>query len=295
MLGLIVIAALTQAPVDGVWVVTTKRQGVAANSAAELIKTVESRLDFPRAAPTQDLTVCKAKLPCLLAAAKKQHAGYLVTVEAARVVDQLIVKLSLLSVEEDGRAIATRVVEGPAERVTAQLSAAVDEALVPPLRKIFPAPTPPPVAVAVAPTPPPPEPEPVNPQPAESSQLKPPDAVIVTQAPKGTATRTAGVVVGALGVAGLAASAVLGGLTLDAVARRDLACPPGLQCNDPAALTLHDRAATTQDLGIAVAAGSAALLVTGTILFIVGAPANATRIAVVPSNSGASVFVSASF
>ena len=295
MLTLMLAALVGQAPAQGVWIVATKRQGVSANSAGEFIAAVDAHLaPFPRVGPVGDLASCKGKLPCLLAAGRKQRAAFLVTVEAARILDKMIVKVSLLDLEEDGRSLGSKVLEGSEAKVKASLAAALDLSIVPPLKKAFPAPE-----VAVTPPPPPPDVAPppkevliTAPAPAPALALAPVAATVSVGRPSGV--RTTGLVIGVVGLVGLAAAGVLGGMTLDAVSRRDLACPQGAQCSDPLAFTLHDRAAFTQDLGMVMAITSGAFLVTGTLLFIAGAPAQ-PRIALVPGLHGPALFVSTTF
>lgn len=293
MVAVIFALVLGQTPPSaGVLVTSTSRQGVATTAARELLSLVATPLKkYPAATGQQDLTSCKRRLPCLLKAAKEAHATWLVGVEAARVVNQVIVKVSLLSIEEDGRTVATTVVEGTEAQVRAALGASVETVLGPHLDRAWSPPAPPPPDPVVTTPPPPPD---------TTTVPKTTPAVTVVEAPAASApsagVRTVGLVVGAVGVAALAAAGVLGGLTLDAVSRRDALCPVTAQCNDPQAFSLHDRAAFTQDLGTVVAIGGGALLATGVVLFFVGAPASPTpAVSFFATPSGAAVSFSSRF
>lgn len=289
MLAVLVVSVLGQTP--GVMVASTLRQGVSIGSATELVGLVSAPLErFPVAPGPAELTACKRKLPCLVAAAKKAKAGWLVAVEAARVVDQVIVKVVLLSIEEDGRAVATAVTEGTEAHVRGSLAAEVAARLGPPLERAFPQKSPPPTIAEVPPAPlAPPAAQPLPPPP-------PPPPVAIAQAPaSSSALRTVGLVTGLTGLVGLAAAGVLGGITLDTVAKRDARCPPGTLCNDPTAVSLHNQAVLTQELGgvIALVAGAAAG--TGVVLFFLGAPSPSPTLTFFPTPSGAGATFSSSF
>lgn len=289
MLAVIMVGLLGQTP--GVLVSSTSRQGIATASANELLGLIGAPLKrYPAAAGPQDLTTCKRKLPCLVKAAKQAPAAWLVAVESARVVNQVIVKVSLLSIEEDGRTVASTVVEGPEQQVRAALGAAVEKDLTPHLERAYPPPHPPPAVVV---TPPPP---PLEPAPPPPNQVTTPAVSVVEQraAAPTSGLRTAGLIIGSVGLAGLVGAGVLGGLTLDAVAKRDARCPPGQQCNDPRALALHDQAAFTQDLGVLLAAGAGAAAVTGAVIFFLGAPAGAPAVSLVATPGGAHLSFSSS-
>lgn len=289
MLAVVVSVLLAQTP--EVLVASTARQGVSASSAGELAALVVQALQrFPAARAPSDLTPCKRKLPCLVSAAKKAQVAWLVGVETARVVDQVIVKVSLLSIDEDGRTVATAVAEGTEEQVRASLTGLVDSRLSPPLERAFPRPKPPPPPDPVPP-PPPPTPVPV----ATSTPTTSVSTTLPPEPPPPSTLRTAGLVVGAVGAAGLVAAAVLGAVTIDTVAKRDARCPPASQCNDPTALLLHDRAALTQDVGIFLAAGAGAALVTGLVMFFVGAPARPPALGFFATPAGAGFTLSSPF
>lgn len=287
-------ALVGQAPTAGVWVTSTSRQGVAAASAKDHLSLVAAQLRrYPATQGPADSTSCKRRLTCLVATAKKLGAGWVVGVESARIVNQLIVKVSLLSVEEDGRTVATTVVEGTEAALQTSLGASVASVFGPQLDRVFLPPAPPPPNVLVAP-PPPPQVLVTPSLPAGTPSVT--NIASGHAAPPSTGTRTAGIVIGAVGLAGLVAAGALAGVTLDAVARRDQRCAPGLQCNDPTALALHDRAAFTQDLGTSLAIGGGAALVTGVVLFFIGAPADSVpSLSLLLGPRGSSVLVSSSF
>jgi hypothetical protein len=289
MVAVIVALVLGQAAPSGVLVTSTSRQGVAAGTARELLALVATPLKkYPAATGQQDLTSCKRRLPCLLKAAKDAHATWLVGVEAARVVNQVIVKVSLFAIEEDGRTVATTVVEGSEAQVRGALISSVETVLGPHLDRAW-----------RPPTPPPPDPVVTTPPPPPDTTRSTTPAVTVVEAPAAPApssgVRTVGLIVGAVGVAGLVAAGVFGGLTLDAVGKRDALCPPTAQCNDARAFVLHDRAALTQDLGTFISIGAGAALVTGVVLFFVGAPASPPAVSFFATPSGAAFSFSSRF
>jgi hypothetical protein len=256
------------------WVVVTKRSGVSKAAALDLARTLSETLaakGVPTAKTPGDLTSCNAKLPCLVREATKNQVGMLVTVEAGSVLDDVLVHADALSVDDDGKKVASWDFEGKAARFDAEAKARVDAQLVPAIKKALglgapppppPAVTPPPAVVATAPVtvePPPPAPPVVQ---------APPTVKTEAESAGMSGGRIAGLVVGGVGVAALATGAVFGIMASSNNAQRLKLCPADAACNNPQAFTLYNTAASQQNLSTAMLIGGGVLAAAGVTLFI---------------------------
>src|SRR3954469_24926508 len=84
------------------WVVVTKRSGIAKPAAMEVAKTISETLSakgVPNSTEPTDLTSCNGRLSCLIEAASKKKISLLVTVEAASVLEDVVIHSDVLSVD----------------------------------------------------------------------------------------------------------------------------------------------------------------------------------------------------
>ncbi len=273
---LLLLGVLAQTPQPTAWVALARRQGIAATTANERLAELEAQLAAARVplAAAGDVTSCQRKLACIVKAARARGAQWVVIVEVARVLEQEIVKLDVVSVEEDGRRLASAIYDGPAAQAREGMAEQVKAKVLPALAPLIPA-APPPAAPPPAPAPAPEEkPDPVVIAPATPAPQPVPAPVIVTEPPPppkhGFDLRVPGFIAAALGVGGLGTAVALGVLTLQQSSVYSERCGMLAQCNDTAALRAYDRAATFQDAGLAAAVTGAALLAAGLVLIFLG-------------------------
>lgn len=175
MMSAVLLSLLTAAPAAGIAI--TQRSGVNRTLALSRADAVRAELQSARLSPVEDLTSCAGKKPCLVKAARERGWSALVTVEAAAVLDEAIINVTLLSIDDDGRVYSSANVKGPAASVLDQLPDALKpmRAALDGLLGVVPPPAPPttppePIVVARTepqPPPPPPLPPPVVVAPAE--------------------------------------------------------------------------------------------------------------------------------
>lgn len=293
MLTLLAALVLAQPAAPPTWVVLAKKSGLTAQAALGDVAVVREALDFAglgTSLAAADLTRCQKKLPCLLKAARKEQVRYLALVDAARVIDQAVVKVELLSVDEDGKKLEGFLLEAPVASTAPQLRGKTSETLVPVLRQalgvvaptpVEPPPPPPPAPVAIATPPPAPPPAQVQ-APAEP--------------PRASGLRIVSYVVGGVGLAAAGVGAFFGVQTLSAAQDRDRLCPPADQCDDPRAFSLDAQARQQQLLGFVVGGAGAALVATSLVLFLVSSPAEPpVRAAFMPTRDGLSFSLTTSW
>jgi hypothetical protein len=285
-LSLIAATALVLAAAENrpeAMVVISKRSGLARGPALELARAFAESLktaNVPVPAPVEELS-CNGKVPCLVDAARKKGFAVLVAIELGSALGDVVLHSEALSIDEDGKKIATWDEEGPQATVVSKLTGLAAD-FAPAIRKALGLGTP---AAAVASAEPPPIPPPAPPpEPArvtgvEKTQAPPPP-------PGWGNSKKAGLSMIGVGAVGLITSGVLGGLTLSTVSQRDQLCP-GV-CTNPRAFALDASARTTQLAGIVTAIGSGLVAVAGTVLFVVHLD---SRTALIPSVSEEAMMV----
>jgi hypothetical protein len=123
LLASLLVLSLGASPGGGV--VLTQRSGVNRNLALSRAELVRAELGSARLGPAEELTSCNGKKPCLVKAARDRGWSVLVTVEAAAVLDDAILNVSLLSIDDDGRVFSTANLKAPAAKLEAELSSAL--------------------------------------------------------------------------------------------------------------------------------------------------------------------------
>src|SRR5689334_19727218 len=123
----LVLVVLAQSPQPKAWVALARKQGVAQAAASEQLADLSAQLSAAgvQLAPAGDVTSCQRKLACIVKAARAQGAQSVVLVELARVLEQEIVKVDVISVEEDGRKLASAIYDGPAAQAREGIAAQV--------------------------------------------------------------------------------------------------------------------------------------------------------------------------
>ncbi len=255
------------------WVVVTKRAGVAKAAANEMAKTVSDTLSkngVPNPTDPADLTSCNAKLACLVDAALKKRAAVLVVVETASVLDDVVIHVEALSVEEDGKKLATLDYEGPARQFSADAAAKATDNLVPAIRAalgIAAAPIAKPAEPVVAEPPPEAKPKPV------AAEEPPPTAPVVVKPAEPSqglrGTQLAGIAVAAVGVIGLGVGVGLGVKAMGDAGKKNQLCPAGMPCTNPDAYTAYNDARGAQNLALPFAVLGGVLAAGGVVLLFV--------------------------
>ena len=265
------IAALTiTSQASDITVIEARRSGVNVKDSQSVVQFVAAELvkaGFRAEAMFKGVPSCQGKKPCLLAFGKKLKVPVLVTVESVAVLEDATVRIEAMSIEEDGKRLGVTTHNGVLSNREG-IALRVRE-LIPGLEKVVTMqkpeePVKPPVVapVVVAPVVKPVEPPVVitEPQPTEKT-------------PFFTNQRVAGAVVGVTGVALLAAGAAFGFEALREDKAIDTACGGAANrgtCMNEEATRAYSRAKLNEGLGIGLAAGGGAAVVTGVILFLTG-------------------------
>lgn len=121
---LVLVALATLAATPDLGVVIGKRSGVSAPVAMERAAAVRAALGpDSAAAPIEDFTECASKRPCLVSRAQPLGWKALIVVETATILSDSLVKVTVLSVDDDGREVANTSVQVPDDQLVAALSA----------------------------------------------------------------------------------------------------------------------------------------------------------------------------
>ncbi|MFO0598620.1 MAG: hypothetical protein U0228_25155 [Myxococcaceae bacterium] len=125
MIAVVVAVALAASPAqpNPTGVAVTRRSGVNARTSLAHAEAVKRVLGLAADTRVDDLTSCAGRLPCLVSAARERHWQYLVSVEAASVLDDAILNVVLLSIEEDGKKLAEATAQAPEATLDQQLAA----------------------------------------------------------------------------------------------------------------------------------------------------------------------------
>ena len=299
-LSLAVVALVSvQSAAPNVWVVLSRRSGVAAPKAMEVTKAVSSQLGNSGLSTlsAEDLSKCNGKKPCLLEQGRKNKVAAMVFVEVGTVLDDAFARAEAISVEEDGKRVALAEVEGPIDGLNEAMRAKVKTSLVVPRRQLLGVETPlpadldtPPVATGPKMKPEPePTPEPV----AETPPPAPPATQVVATEPEPakpffTGGRIAGVVIAGVGAGVLIASAVAGGVAASNVSQQTSLCPNGMQCSNPAAFTAYNNAASAQNTSVALLGVGLGLAATGVVVMLLAGGSSAPAQEAAPAQESAS-------
>lgn len=309
MTSLLLIALLAKPPPPEVGVVLSRREGVNKKIAADVLAQCVGLLKqrgLAVATEPLDGLACQGKRPCVTALGKGAKLEAVVNVELASILDEAVMRAEVLSVDDDGKRVASASFEGRFGDRPAL--AATFEKLVPALLEYTtagrakkggaapPAPAPAaqpsapeparPVASAPAPTPAPtPTPTPV----AAPTVAPAPTPVVSAPATPPPSAPAAGKIVGLglliTGGVALAVGGVFGGLALGSAQRVTDLCPVRNMCFDPMATTVYAAAQGQQTTGIILAAAGGALGVAGLIAFLASGP-SAPSAALVPTRDG---------
>ncbi len=213
---LVVLALLAQQPSFGV--VVSRRSGVNSERTAEIAALLSAEVKLqglvPRAAP-EDGTSCKGKKSCLVALARSKGLSVAALLQAAKVLDDGVLSVELISVDDDGERLGFVDYEGPLrdDALKARFAQLVATSK---LRKQAPAAVPsPPVATAPAATLPLATPTPAAPASPPAALLPPaqvdtPVAVTAPSETKAPGKRVVTWIAGGLGVAALGAGIGMG-------------------------------------------------------------------------------------
>jgi hypothetical protein len=297
-------AALTLGAADAkpeAWVVVTKRSGIAKPATTEFAKTISETLTskgVPNTTEPADLTSCGGRLMCLLEAAQKKKVSVLVTVEAASVLEDVVIHSDAISIDEDGKKIGAFDYEGPGRAFSADLAKRIDDSFVPAVRSTLGIAAAPIAKAEVV------KPESSVPPPTEAT---PPPVVAKTEAPAVVVEKPApssgmsgqkigGIVVAAAGAVGLLVGAGMGGKALGSAGTRSNLCPEGKPCTNPAAFTAYEDSRSAQTIATACTITGAVLVAAGAVLFFVDFGGGAS-VAAAPavSGDGAGVVLHGSF
>lgn len=121
---LVLVTLATLAGTPDLGVVVGKRSGVSAPVAMERAGAVRAALGPEyAAAPIEDFTECASKRPCLVTRAQPLGWKALVVVETATILSDSLVKVTVVSVDDDGREVATTSVQVPDDQLVLALSA----------------------------------------------------------------------------------------------------------------------------------------------------------------------------
>lgn len=218
---LVVIALLAQQP--NFSVVVSRRSGVNQDRTAEIAALLSAQVPaqglVPRPKP-EDGTSCKGKKSCLVALARTKGLSVAAFLQVAKVLDDGVMSVELVSVDDDGDRLGFIDYEGPLTddalkaRFSQLLSSSKLRKQAPPAVASAPAPTPTPPAPPPAATPPPPAATPATPPSAALLPAPQVEAPASPAAPSGDSSaprkRVATWVVGGLGVAALGAGIGMG-------------------------------------------------------------------------------------
>jgi hypothetical protein len=295
--GLILSFVLAAPP--NAYVVLTKKSGVAAPRALEVVSAVKKRLssdDLP-VTEFEGAQACNGKKNCLLTLARGKNAVTLVLVELGAVLDVGIARVEALSVEEDGRSLGVVDHEGPLSSLPDDVAAKAAAKLLKPMRELAGLKEPEPVA---APPPPPPlvpvvqahEPAPPVAQP---TPVPVPVPVVEAPAPAATAWSTgriAAVSLGAAGVATLAGALVEGIRSGGYGKQRDAACGAAVPCTDRIGVANANASTQTGRAAVILAIVGGGLVVAAGVVFGIDLAAHAEEapaVSLVPVPGGAVV------
>lgn len=103
----------------------TQRSGVNRTLALTRVELVRAELGAARLASVEDLTSCAGKKACLMKAARERGWTALITVEAAAVLDEAILNVTLLSIDDDGRAFSNATIKTSDARLAQELPSAL--------------------------------------------------------------------------------------------------------------------------------------------------------------------------
>lgn len=109
VLSLFALAVVCAAPPD-VLVVETRRSGVTKKAAHSLTSLVAAQLQkggVTAEAVLEQSAVCQAKKKCLIDLGKSKKSPVVVSIQAVAVLDDLTIRVEAISVDEDGRELAT--------------------------------------------------------------------------------------------------------------------------------------------------------------------------------------------
>lgn len=311
-LSLAVVALVSvQSAAPNVWVVLSRRSGVAPTKAMEVTKVVSSQLGNSGLSTlsAEDLSKCNGKKPCLLEQGRKNKVAAMVLVEVGTVLEDAFARAEAVSVEEDGKRVALAEVEGSLDGLNEAMRAKTKTSLALPLRQLLGVETPmpddentPPVATGPKMKP---EPEP-TPEPVAETPPPMPSATVATEPepakPFFTGGRIAGVVIAGVGVGVLIASAVAGGVAASNVSQQTSLCPNGMQCSNPAAFTAYNNAASAQNTSVALLGVGLGVVAAGVVVMLVSggssssAPAQeSASLSISPMPGGMAATISGSF
>jgi hypothetical protein len=284
LLALVLALVVHQASAPAPWVVLTRRQGVAQPSAAAQLAAVRGVLVEGGVAtpPVGDLTKCQRKLPCLISEAKAKGASVLIAVESARVVDEAVVKVDLLSIDEDGRKVESVVAQGPNATILDVLSTQTRTVMLPAVKRALGLTEVPPVVVA-----PPPAPLPIV---VTTPPPPPPPVSVVEPAPTPATSST--FVRWVPGLVGVAAAGAGVGVFLSAATERERLTAGGLEMNEVRPLVESGKTKEGVGVGLMVGGGAAVL---ASVIWALAAPKAPATASLVPHATGAALVVGGSF
>ncbi len=319
ILALVCAAQLGAAPPANVGVVLTRREGVTKSQAQVVVQATVDTLKEGglSVAPPMDAGSCGTKRTCLVGLARRQQLEILVVLEVANVLDEGVLRAEAVSVDEDGKRVALVEYEGALGKA-APLRSALTKLVAPAhatlnAGKAAPVPTAPAVVVA-PPTPAPavdPAPAVVTPTPTPAPAGQPvgepaaaqqpvamaPAASNVSAAPtaaSGSASLLVGVALLIAGGAGVAGSAVFGGLALAETGKVDALCPVRNRCSNLAtANTFFDNAERWQTIGLVSMIAGGALAATGLVLILARPAKDSPSASVWLGSDGAGLSVTA--
>jgi hypothetical protein len=272
-LALTAVLTTSAAAAPQVWVVLSRKSGVATPRALETVAEVQSSLvGVPTTGAPEDLSSCKGKKVCVIDAARKKNVPVVVTVEVGAVLKDGTLRVEALSVEEDGRQLGLVEADGPSDGLVAkaapQLKGAFSEALrkalgltPPPAPKVEPPPPPAPLVVA------PPPPEPVKPTEAPAV---PPAEITQPAASPGffTGARIAGLSAAGVGVALVVVGGVFGAQASAGSARVKELCPMAVGCTNAEAFEAWSAAKRSEATSITLTIAGAVMAAGGAVVFL---------------------------
>ncbi len=275
-----------------VGVVMVRREGITKKQAGEIAAqciTTLAKAGVPVAVAPIDGLACKAKRPCLISQARAAGLETAVLLEIASVLQDGLAKAEVVSIEADGRKLATAEWNGDLEKSPDFTEFFAK--LLEPLRDGPPAESKPaPVELKPAPVDVTPARVEVRPTPVEvkppPSDLQQPVTLAPTPASGLSTASTVGLVVLGVGVAAAVAAGVFWGLSSGELARVNELCPIRNQCFRPEATEAFRQASTYQGVAIGMTVGGGAALVGGLVLFLAGRPKPVSSMWIAPRPGG---------